>query len=134
MRTAGLGLSACTPTKGVFPISSRIDSIFTVALAPPSGALAPGDGREDRDLVALGDLGVELVEVPDVVVVHVDVDELVQGTRVVDELTLEAGVRADELGEDLADRRAVRLDRRGAVRGRAEQGGQTHFDSHLVSL
>src|SRR5258705_178759 len=114
MRTAGFGLSACTPTNGVFPISSRIDSIFTVALAS-RGVLAPGDGGKDRDDVALGDLRVELVQVPDVVVVQVDVDELVQRTRIVDELALEPGIRPDELREHVAHRRAVRLYRRGTV-------------------
>ena len=57
---------------------SRIDSHASRACAAASAA---GDGGEDRDDVAVGDLGVELVEVPDVVVVHVDVDELVQAAR-----------------------------------------------------
>ena len=81
MRTAGLGLSACTPTNGVFPISSRTDSIFTVALASWARSPSRRRPREDRDDVAIGELRVELVEVPDVVVVHVDVDELVQRAR-----------------------------------------------------
>ena len=43
------------------------------------------------------------VEVPDVVVVAVHVDELVERPVVVDELALEPRVALDEVGEDVAD-------------------------------
>src|SRR5262245_2696334 len=133
MRTPGFGLKPCTPTIGVFPIRSRTDSSFTGAGRARWGS-APGDRGEDRDDVAVGDLGVELVEVPDVVVVDVDVHELVQRTVAVDQLALEARVRRHQLLEHLADGRAVGLDRGGAVRRGAEQGGKTYFDGHGLSL
>src|SRR5688500_3282512 len=69
MRTFGFGLSAETSTIGVLPMSSVID-----AWTPMSAA---GDGGEDRELVALLDRGLELAQVPDVLVVQVEVHELV---------------------------------------------------------
>src|SRR5690349_1764923 len=73
-------------------------------------ALAAGDGRQDRNGVGLADLGVELVEVAHVVVVHVHVDELVQLAVFGDDLVLETGKAAHEVGEDLAQRGAVGVD------------------------
>src|SRR5712664_1922147 len=98
MRTAGFGESACTPTSGVLPMRSRIDSYLISdrrrrlrllrrrsakppSSPPPPARLSPGDGGEDGDDVAVGHLGVELVEVTDVVVVAVHVDELVEAAR-----------------------------------------------------
>ena len=49
-----------------------------------------GDGGEDRHHVAVGELGVELLEVADVVVVLVDVDELVQPAGLVEQVGLAA--------------------------------------------
>ena len=46
--------------------------------------------------VAVGDLGVEAVEVADVVVVLVDVDELVQPAVVVEQVAAQARVPLDE--------------------------------------
>src|SRR6478672_867374 len=65
IRTRGFGESSWMPTIGVLPMRPRTSSYRMV----PRAASAPGDRREDRDRVAVGDLGVELVEVPDVVVV-----------------------------------------------------------------
>ena len=57
--------------------------------AEPRPAQPPATaGRIEID-VAVGDLGVELVEVPDVVVVAVHVHELVQPALVVDQLALD---------------------------------------------
>src|SRR5438445_9448730 len=78
MRTPGLGLSVESSTSGVSPIRSRTDRRTVTAPAP----LPAGDGGQDRDHVVVGDLGVELLQVPDVVVVAVDVDELVHGAVV----------------------------------------------------
>src|SRR3954463_8675498 len=102
MRTAGDGESACTPTSGVLPMRSRIDSYR----ATGGARLSPGDGGEDGDDVAVGHLGVELVEVPDVVVVAVHVDELVEAARFVDQLIGEAGIAGAQIGEHLAHGRA----------------------------
>ena len=69
------GDSWCTPTSGVLPISPRMLSCFGTR------SRAARDRGEDREHVAVGELGVEAVEVADVVVVLVDVHELVQPAR-----------------------------------------------------
>src|SRR5947209_1631276 len=79
-RTAGFGLSSVTSTIGVLPIRSSTDR----ATATP---LPAGDGGQDRHDVAVGDLRIELVEVPDVLVVQVDVDELPDRSVVVGQLS-----------------------------------------------
>src|SRR5215210_7933258 len=94
MRTAGLGDSAWIPTRGVLPIASRIDS-----WRPTRRPLPAGDRGEDRDHVAVGQLRVELLEVPDVVVVAVHVDELTERAGLVDELLRDARVALREVGE-----------------------------------
>ena len=76
----GFGDSACTPTSGVSPIRSRI------ALVAGHGARPDRVSRRRRRAGSRAtspsvDRGVELLEVPDVVVVHVHVDELVQRRR-----------------------------------------------------
>src|SRR5436305_4453383 len=71
MRTAGFGLSRLTSTSGVSPISSAMSPKYAISTA--------GDRGQDRDLVVVANLRVQLVEVPHVVVVHVYVDELVKG-------------------------------------------------------
>src|SRR5438876_5939430 len=100
MRTSGFGESSCTPTSGVLPISPRMES------NRGTRSRAARDGGEDRQDVAIGELGVEAVEVTDVVVVLVDVHELVQATGVVEQVGAQAGVAIDERREDLADGRA----------------------------
>src|SRR5580658_180168 len=101
MRTSGLGLSGETSTSGVLPIRSRTLWTTATVCGRPSGSA--GDGGKDRDRVAVDDLGPELVEVPHVVVVHVDVDETVQLALVGEHLPGHAGVRLLQVGEHLAD-------------------------------
>src|SRR5438105_11389359 len=122
MRTAGLGLSSVSSTSGVLPIRSRTDR-WTATVAPS----APGDGRQDRDHVVVGDLGVELLEIPHVVVVAVHVDELVDAPVVGDHLTLEQGELTQEVLEDLADRAAVGPHRGLAAGVLAQDGRKTHL-------
>ena len=52
---------------------------------------AAGDGGDDADRLAVGDLGVEAVEVAHVVVVDEHVDELAQVAVLVEQTVLEAG-------------------------------------------
>src|SRR2546427_8174436 len=111
-RTRGLGLSGLTSTSGVLPMRSRTERC--TATASP-GVLPAGDGGKDRHDVGVGHLGVELVEVADVVVVHVHVHELVQTAVVVPELAAEPREAGDEVVEDLADRAPVGGNRRLAV-------------------
>ena len=92
IRTSGFGDSACTPTSGVSPMSPRMFSWRMTDGGPVEAGSASGHRGQDRDDVAVGHLGVELVEVPDVVVVAVHVDELVQPAPVVDQLAGEPRV------------------------------------------
>src|SRR5687768_16096833 len=68
IRTFGLGLSWLTSTMGVSPIRSS-----TEAWTAMIGASAAGHSRQDGDLVALLERGVELAQEADVLVVDVDV-------------------------------------------------------------
>ena len=70
-------------------------------------ASAPGDRRDDRDGVALGHLGVELAEVADVLVVQVHVHEAVHPAVGRLQVGRGAGELADDVVDDLADRRAL---------------------------
>src|SRR3954454_9817456 len=78
--TSGFGDSWCTPTSGVLPISPRTESNLGTWLR------AARNSREDRENVAVGELGVETVEVTDVVVVLVDVHELVHAAGAVEQV------------------------------------------------
>src|SRR3954447_10601918 len=97
------------------------------------GNSASGDGGKDRDLVVLVDLGVELVEVPDVVVVDVDVDELVEGAVLGDDEAGQPGELAHQVVEHLAHGRAIGLHRALPVGFGPEDGGQADFDRHRRS-
>src|SRR5947199_10190562 len=83
MRTLGFGLSVERSTSGVLPTRSSTDRATAMVLRS-----AAGDGRQDGDGVVGADRRVELVEVPDVVVVPVDVDELVDRPVVIEQLAL----------------------------------------------
>ena len=130
MRTAGLGLSWLTSTIGVSPIRSRTlpYEVMAPATQPPATA-----GRMD-DLVAVGDRCVERREVADVVVVHVDVDEAVQGAVVVQHLPGHARVLADQ-GPGAPRRWSPPLDHHGGVPPGlgAEDGRQADVDGHGTS-
>ncbi len=110
---AGFGLSEEMSTSGVLPMRSRTEgySVIGTGLRP---ALSPRPRRAGSRRGAVGDLRVEPLEVADVVVVDVDVHELVQRAVVGEHLARQAGVLGDQVGEDLADGRAVDADRGGA--------------------
>src|ERR671911_1768504 len=129
MRMAGSGESAWTPTRGVLPTTSRIDSYR--AMGP---ALSPGDRGEDGDDVAVGHLGLELVEVPDVVVVAVHVDELVDAARLVDQLVGQARVAGRQIREHVAHGGAGGGQRRGPVGMRPQERWETNLDGHGTSV
>src|SRR3954454_12666208 len=130
IRTFGLGLIPLTSTSGVLPIRPRAESYRATSVA----GSAAGDGREDRDGLAAGELGVELVEEADVVVVDVDVHELVEVAVLGHDLSLQLRELEDEVLEHLTDRLAVGLDR-GLARGVLPQdGGQADVDRHGRAL
>src|ERR1700722_11541245 len=89
-RASGFGLSALISTSGVSPISPSTDSSRATDLTRPASSPRPGSaaghGRQDRDLGAIGDGRVQTLQVPHVIVVHVDVDELVKGPGVLQHL------------------------------------------------
>ena len=70
--------------RAVFQRAVFQSAVFQSAAIREAGHLSAAcDGRQDRDRVPVSHLGVELVEVADVVVVQVDVDEPVERTIVV---------------------------------------------------
>src|SRR5690606_9418076 len=87
-----------------------------------------GDRRHDRDLVVGVDLGVEAVDVADVLVVDVDVDEAAH-LGAVEQLLLQPGVGLGQVAEHLADRVTAGLDLGLAVGVLAEHGGDAD-DGH----
>src|SRR4051812_35347687 len=87
----------------------------------------PRDGGGDADLVLLADGGVQIVEVADVLVIHVDVDETAELTAIENAFP-EGGVRRTDVAENLADGRALGVDAVvppgvGAERGRDANDG-----------
>src|SRR3954452_18253994 len=126
-RTRGFGVSWLTSTSGVLPIRSR-------TLPYCTRDLAAGDGGQDRDLVAVGDLGVELVGGPDVLVVDVDVQELVQRAVGVAHLLGQPRELEHEVVEDLTDGAAVGLDRRLAPGVLAHHRWDPDLDGHVALL
>src|SRR5829696_950382 len=102
-RTSGVGDRFGSPTSGVPPSESTSE-------AKRAMDSAAGDGRENRDRVAVLDLGVEGTGEADVLVVDVDVDEAVQLAVLGDETVLQAGVLAVEVVDERAQRGAAALD------------------------
>src|SRR5690349_1223077 len=99
-RTSGDGESRGSPTSGVPPTESRRVSKRT-GRRPGSAA---GDGRQDDDLVAVPERGVEPTGEAHVLVVDVDVDEPPQ-VAALDEAALDAGVATLEVVDERAERR-----------------------------
>src|SRR6478672_5721959 len=95
---------------------------------------AAGDSGDHGEHVSGADLGVELVEVTDVVVVLVDVDELVEATRLVEQVAADRREAGNQVAEDLPDRRTVARHRGQAVGVRAQHGGQLDLDGHGTRL
>src|SRR5680860_1783920 len=89
-RTSGDGDSVGSPISGVPPTESR-------RLSKRIRGLAAGYGRQHHDLVAVGELGAQTAREPDVLVVHVQVDEAAQVALPIlgfDEAVLDAGCLA----------------------------------------
>src|SRR5690606_16340695 len=87
-------------------------------------------GGDDRDGLAGGDLGVEAVEEPHVVVGDEDVHEAAQRALLVEEPLAEAGVGGLEVLDDLGERLALDLDLRGTGGEGAQRGGDTDGGAH----
>src|SRR5438445_13359556 len=98
-----------------------------------TGSTAPGDGGNDRDLVAVLECGLLRLEEPDVLLVDVDVDEAPQLAGLVHESLLEPGELALQVVHQARDRVSLGLDLGGALRARAERGPDPYEHLHAGS-
>src|SRR3989449_4943321 len=98
-----------------------------------TGSTAPGDGGNDRDLVAILERGLLRLEEPDVLLVHVDVDEAPQLARLVDEPFLQPGELALQVLHEALHRLTPRLDLGVALCERAEWGRDPYEHRHARS-
>src|SRR5215471_5039364 len=94
----------------------------------------PGDGRHDRDLVALLERGLVAVEEADVLLVHVDVDEAADLPALLDDALAEPGKLAVELVDHGAHRRRLGLHLGGALGHRPERCGNPDEYGHRSLL
>ena len=89
-----------------------------------------GDRRDDADRVAGRDRRLLLLQVADIFVVQIDVDEAAQLALLVEQMVLQPGVLLRQIGEQLAHRRAVSLDRVLLIRVRPERCWNQNFRRH----
>ncbi len=119
----------------------RQDQMTAVALEIVLGELRKGrrrfrrrraarDRRDDADRVARVDRRLLLLQVADVFVVDVDVDEAAQLAFSVVQMRLEAGVPADQIGQQLAHRFAIHFDRVLPVGERPQRGRNQNLSRH----
>src|SRR2546422_1389078 len=107
--------SACESTR----LERRIESLS-----------AAGDGGKDRDRVAFLDLRLERAEVPDVLVVHVEVDEPVELPLVRDDALGDPRVSLLQILEQRAKGAASTLDLRRSSCLRPQERRDPHPDRH----
>src|ERR1700693_1574883 len=98
--------------------------------APCKGWPAPGEGRNDRHLVAILQRRLKPLERLDALVVHVDVDVVVDFAGLVAHEALETAEAPLELIEQPAD--IARIDRHAVlvVRGAAKRRRDIHVNAH----
>src|ERR687888_451822 len=99
-----------------------------------TGSTAPGDGGDDRNLIAVLERGLLRLEEPDVLLVDVDVDEAPQLARLVDEALLQPGELALQVVDQALHRVAPGLDLGVALRDRAQRGRDPYEHRHAGSL
>src|SRR5262249_9334091 len=88
---------------------------------------ASSDGRNDRQLVARLHRRVEVLEEPDVLAVHEDVDETPYLAGLVADALPDAGVAPVEIGQQGGHVRSLRLDGFGAARELAQRRWHSHL-------
>src|SRR5205823_10044625 len=121
-----------SPSQAPAPATTIGKAVIVAAIR--RSRLSAGDRGEDGDDVAVGHLGVELVEVPDIVVVAVHVAELVDAARLVDQLVCQTRVAGGEIGEHIAHGGAGGGHRRRPAGVRPQKRGQANLDGHAPSL
>src|SRR5439155_16119954 len=94
--------------------------------------LTAGDGGQDRDRVPFLDLGFERSQVPNVLVVDVDVDEPVQSAVVGEDVPGDPGVLHLEVVQDVGQRVAVGVHLRLTVGVLAQDRGELDCHGHVV--
>src|SRR5262245_8525215 len=98
-----------------------------------TAARAAGHRRQDGDRVAVRHRRLELGQVADVLVVHVDVHEAAQVAVLGEQPIPEAGVLRVEVREQCADRGARAVHRARAAGRLAQDGWDTHLYRHVYS-
>src|SRR5713101_1763358 len=121
-----------------YTIGSWISSVGNVSRRrmrgiASTGSTAPGDGGNDRDLIAVLEHRLLRLEEPDVLLVHVDIDEAPQLTRLVHEPFLQPGELALQVLHETLHRVALGLDLGVALRERAERGRDPYEHRHARS-
>src|SRR5437667_7310046 len=121
-----------------YTIGSWISSVGNVSRRrmrgiASTGSTAPGDGGNDRDLIAVLEHRLLRLEEPDVLLVHVDIDEAPQLTRLVHEPFLQPGELALQVLHETLHRVALGLDLGVALRERAERGRDSYEHRHARS-
>src|SRR5437870_6841505 len=121
-----------------YTIGSWISSVGNVSRRrmrgiASTGSTAPGDGGNDRDLIAVLERRLLRLEEPDVLLVHVDIDEAPQLTRLVHEPFLQPGELALQVLHETLHRVALGLDLGVALRERAERGRDSYEHRHARS-
>jgi hypothetical protein len=91
---------------------------------------AARDRRDDADRIAGLQRRLLFLQIPDVLVVHVDVDEAAQLPFLVVEVRLQPGVLRRQIGKQLADSLAVGLHRLFLVGERPERRGNQNLSCH----
>src|SRR5919201_3200806 len=99
-----------------------------------TGGLASRDRRDDGEVVAVLERGLQPGAETDIFVVPVDVDELAQLTPVVVEALLEAWVLLIQLVERLRDIVGVHFDDGCTASELAQRAGDANFNRHAVVI
>src|SRR5438552_1825116 len=108
---------ACRRSPSSSGSSGRIGAGLRSAVIRPSTAC---HSRQDDDRVALLDGRRALLEIPHVLVIHVDVHEPIERALIGEQLRAQRGMGGSQAFEHLADRRAANLDRLHPACGGAE--------------
>ncbi len=100
----------------------------------PGFGSAARDGRDDRHLRPVRDLGVQAADEADVLVADVEVHEATQRSAVVDDPGLDPGMGAIQRIQQLTDRGTVGADLFLAVGVAAQDGGDADRCTHVTDL